>query len=46
MKGARIGVMIDDKGVVHYSYVDDIVFLADAGVELQDLLDVVQDFVI
>ena len=32
-------------GVVHYS-VDNIVLLADTGVELHDMLDVVQDYVV
>ena len=41
LEGGRMGVKIDDKRYGALLCADDIVLLADTGVELQDMLDVV-----
>ena len=41
LKGARMVVRIDDKWCCALLYVDGIVVLADTGVKLEDMLDVV-----
>ena len=45
-EGARMGVKIDDKCCGALLYTNVIVLLANTGVELQDMLAVVHDYVV